>query len=239
MAEPSNNQPSTWKSRLDLVATILLIVVTLVVGGLALADRLTPEGARDVGVKPVLTSISMPLEDAPVKGSKNAKVALIVFSDFECPVCRRAAREIMPQIEAQYVNTGKVLFVWRHYPLERHLLARGAAESTECAARQARFWELHDWAFANQQQIRADRLREEAGRLGLDMAAFDKCVGGEASDRITADIALADQLGVSATPTWFIGTVESTGTVKLVDQITGVGPVEMYAKAIDRVARSR
>jgi protein-disulfide isomerase len=71
------------------------------------------------------------------------------------------------------------------------------------------------------------------------MPAFDKCVGGEAAEKINSDIALAEQLDVTGTPTWFIGTVEPNGTVKLIDRITGVGPADMYGKAIDRVARSR
>jgi protein-disulfide isomerase len=239
MNEPSINQSSKWKSRLELLATVLLVLVTLMVGAFALVDRVRPAPSRGAGVKPVLTSIPIPVADAPVKGSRNAKVALVLFSDFECPVCARAAREIMPRLESRYIDTGKVLLVWRHYPLPRHSSARGAAEAAECAGRQRKFWELHDWAFAHQQLLKSDRLRDAAARLALDMPAFDKCVGGEAAEKINSDIALAEQLDVTGTPTWFIGTVEPNGTVKLIDRITGVGPADMYGKAIDRVARSR
>ena len=167
MNEPSINQSSKWKSRLELLATVLLVLVTLMVGGFALENRVRPAPSREVGVKPVLTSIPIPVADAPVKGSRDAKVALVLFSDFECPVCRRAAREVMPQLEAQYIDTGRVLLVWRHYPLARHVSARGAAEAAECAGRQSNFWELHDWAFAHQQDLKSDRLRDAAERLGL------------------------------------------------------------------------
>lgn len=241
MTEPSVNKASGWKSRLDLIATILLVAVTLMVGALALADRNQPArgASREAGVKPVLTSVQVPLVGSQLRGSRDAKFALVIFSDFECPVCRRAAREVMPEIEDKYIKTGQVLLVWRHYPLERHLSARGAAEAAECAGRQSKFWELHDRAFANQNELKPEHLRVAAGELGLDMPKFDKCVAGEAVETVTRDIALAKQLDVSGTPTWFLGTIEQAGTVKLIDRITGVGPVELFGKAIDNVVRSR
>jgi len=213
------------------------------VGTFALLDRVRPAGSRarssQVGVKPVVPPIPMPLGDAPVKGSRGAKVALVLFSDFECPVCARAAQELMPQLVARYIDTGKALLVWRHYPLRIHASARRAAEAAQCAARQGRFWGLHDWAFAHQTELSPDRLRDAAGRLGLDVRAFDQCIGGEAAERITSDMALAKQLGVEGTPTWFFGTTEPNGTVTLVNRIVGLGPVDVYGEVIDRVVRSR
>lgn len=237
------NQSSKWKSRVELLSTILLVLVTLMVGGFALADRVRPGPSRgrsgEIGVKPVSPPISMTVADAPMKGDRRAKVALVVFSDFECPVCARAARELMPQIESRYVDTGKALLVWRHYPLPIHPSARGAAEAAQCADRQGKFWTLHDWAFAHQTELRSDRLRGAAERLGLDMRAFDACISGETAEKIASDVALANQLDVEGTPTWFFGTRESNGTVRLVKRITGLGPVEVYATTIDTVAQSR
>lgn len=238
MNERSINQSSDWKSRLDLIATLLLLLVTVMVGGFALMDRLRPAPSGKVGVKAVLPPIPMALADAPVKGSTRAKVALVLFCDFECPICARAA-ELMPQLVARYVDTGEMLLVWRHYPLPVHSSARGAAEAAECARRQSNFWGLHDWAFAHQQELTAERLRYAAQRLGLDMPAFDKCLGGEAAEKIRSDIALAKQLHVEGTPTWFFGTVEPHGTVTLVNQVTGLGPVDMYEVVIDRLVQSR
>lgn len=239
---PEPNITSSWKSRFELFATVLLVLVTLMIGGFALADRLRTvpslEPPRGVGVKPVLTSISIPVADAPVQGSRNAKVALVLFSDFECPVCARAAQEVLPQLKARYIDTGKVLLVWQHYPLPIHSSARGAAEAAECASRQGKFWEIHDWAFAHQQGLQSDRLREAAEGLGLDMRVFGRCTGGEAADRIARNMALAEQLDVSGTPTWFVGTVDAEGIVKPVDRITGLGPVDVYANAIDRITKA-
>jgi protein-disulfide isomerase len=125
MSDRSISQSTRWKSRLEWLATILLLLVTLMVGTFALLDRVRPAPSRarssQVGVKPVVPPIPMPLTDAPVKGSRGAKVALVLFSDFECPVCARAAQELMPQLVARYIDTGKALLVWRHYPLRIHI----------------------------------------------------------------------------------------------------------------------
>ncbi len=243
MNEPSINQSSKWKSRLELLATVLLVLVTLMVGGFELLDRVRPAPsrapARGGGAQAVVPPIRMPLADAPVKGSRGAKVALVLFSEFECPVCARAARDLLPLLVARYVDTGKVLLVWRHYPLPIHSSARGAAEAAECAGRQGEFWRLHDWAFAHQEELTPVRLRDAAERLGLDMPAFDKCMGGEAAETITSDIALANRLDVEGTPTWFLGTIEPDESVNLVNRIAGLGPVDVYERVIDRVVESR
>lgn len=240
MTEASNNQLPAWKSRLELLATILLIVVTLTVGGFALSDRLgsTPT-STEIGVQPVATPIPIPVGDTPVKGSRDARVALVLFSDFECPFCARTELEVMPQLKTKYIDTGKVLFVWRHLPLPIHASARATAEATECAGRQGKFWELHDWAFAHQRQLSSGRLRDAAQGLGVGMAAFEKCLDGEATDKITSDVALAKQLDVTGTPTWFIGSIEPNGTVVPVRKIVGLGPVDVYSKAIDKVLQSQ
>lgn len=243
MSEHHNSRTGKLKARFDLLATILLVVVTLMVGGFVLVDRVRPAPSRrpprGLGVKSVSPPVRVPLADAPVKGSSGARVALVLFSEFECPVCARAAFELMPRFVARYVDTGKVLLVWRHYPLPIHSSARRAAEAAECASRQGRFWELHDWAFAHQNELGGDGLMDAAESLGLDMAVFDRCIGGEADERIETDIALARQLDVEGTPTWFFGALEENYTVKLTSRISGVGPVEVYEQALDSVLQSR
>src|SRR6266849_1457871 len=91
----------------------------------------------------------------PFKGAANAKVALIEFSDFQCPFCGRYDKDTYPQLLKDYVDTGKVKYVWRDYPLDFHRNAEKAAEAARCAGEQGRFWEMHDRLFANQQTIAA------------------------------------------------------------------------------------
>ena len=83
--------------------------------------------------------------DGQIRGDKNAKVKFVEFSDFECIYCRQFFREAEPQIMKEYVDTGKVLFVFKNYPIFlAHPHAVKAAEAGECAAEQGKFWEMHD-----------------------------------------------------------------------------------------------
>ena len=207
------------------------------VGAFSILDRFRSEPSTQLGAKPVLTATPIPIGDAPTRGSRDARVALVVFSDLQCPVCARATQELLPGIQARYIDTGKVLLVWHHDPLQIHPAARGAAEAAECANRQGKFWDLHDWAFRHQDVL--PTIRNAAKDLGLDMPTFDRCVKGEGAARVSSDLALAEQLGVTGTPTWFVGTIESSGNIKPVDQIVGLGPIDVYSKVIDRLIESR
>jgi hypothetical protein len=131
----SNERRSPVAARLELSATILLIVVALLVGGLTVWDRVYPPAARAAPSEPPLPKDPVFIDGVPSRGDRNAKVALIEFSEFECPYCGKSAREVMPEIDRKYVTTGKVSLAWRHYPLPMHKQAQKAAEAAECAGR--------------------------------------------------------------------------------------------------------
>lgn len=86
----------------------------------------------------------------PEFGDKNAKVIIIEFSDFECPFCKRFFTDTFPQIKKEYIDTGKVVMYYRHYPLPIHPLAKPFAMASECANEQGKFWEFHDKIFQAQ-----------------------------------------------------------------------------------------
>ncbi len=131
----SNHAPSRLKERLELSATILLIAVTPLVGGIALSDRLLPQPTRAVRPEPPLLAVS-------IRGDTSARVALIEFSDFEGPYWAAFAREVLPEVDRQYLRTAKAILVWRHLPLGFHENALKAAEAPECAGRQGKSWAL-------------------------------------------------------------------------------------------------
>lgn len=90
--------------------------------------------------------------DDHVLGDMNAKVTLIEYSDFQCPFCDKFFRETYPLLKKEYVDTGKVRLVYRHFPLSFHPLAEPAARASECANEQGKFWEMHDGIFKLQGQ---------------------------------------------------------------------------------------
>jgi len=112
-----------------------------------------------------------------VRGSPNANVTMVIYSDFQCPVCGRFAREILPQIESNYVDTGKVKLIFKQFPITSiHNFAQKAAEASECAADQGKFWEYHDRLYQNQTELTISDLKQYASELELNTTLFDECL---------------------------------------------------------------
>src|SRR5262245_51573286 len=114
-------------------------------------------------------NVVLNVADASFKGEKNAKVTLVEYTDFQCPFCGKYVHETFPQIEEEYIKTGKLKYVRKDFPLESiHPNAFKAAEATRCAQEQGKGWEMHARLFNNQQQLAATNLPEHAQAVGLD-----------------------------------------------------------------------
>jgi Na+/H+ antiporter NhaA len=136
-----------------------------------------------------------------IRGPADAKVTLVEYGDFECPYCGRAEaviRELLAQV-------GDVRYVWRHLPLnDVHPSAQLASEAAEAAARQGKFWEMHD-ALLGQDDLRPTALLQTARELGLDTQRFMVDLREHTgAARVAEDVDSADLSGVSGTPTFFI-----------------------------------
>ena len=154
------------------------------------------------------------VEGKPIRGSAEAKVTIIEFSDFQCPFCKRGAETIEKVLE-KYPNDVKLVFM--HFPLQFHDWAKPAAVATVCATRQdpQSLWKLHDAFFANQGQVTAqnvvDKAKEFLGDTKIDMQQWQKCAKEEGSPEhqqavqaVEAEMALGSKLGVQGTPAFFI-----------------------------------
>lgn len=138
-----------------------------------------------------------------VRGPDDAPVTLVEYGDFECPHCGRAepiVRDLLAGFGAD------VRFVFRHLPLtDVHEHAQLAAESSEAAAAQDRFWEMHDLLFEHQDALELDDLVGYATELGLDVGRFtDELRGRRNALRVARDVQSAEQSGVIGTPTFFV-----------------------------------
>jgi len=151
-------------------------------------------------------------DDDPVKGDSNAPVTIIEFSDFECPFCARFFTDTLPQIQAKYIDTGKVKFVYRDFPLSIHDNAQKAAEAAECAYDQGKFWEYHDLLFENQRSLTITSLKSYASQLSLDQSTFDSCLdSGKNAQEVKDDFQAGVNAGVSGTPAFFVNGVSLSG----------------------------
>jgi len=164
------------------------------------------------------------VNDCPILGSSNATINVIEFSDYECRFCQAAEgnnqeaieslRKAYPEWSApipnvidQYVNTGKVKLIFRQYPL--HANSKVASLAAKCAQEQDKFWEYHKILFENYNAITIIDLKKYAVDLNLDLTQFNQCLDSKKyEESIQKDLNDGSGLGVSGTPTFFIGNEE-------------------------------
>ena len=175
-----------------------------------------------------------PLEFASMTalGAKTAPVVIMEFSDFHCPFCRRHATTVLPRLKRDYVETGKVLYVFRHFPLDTHPDAPAAGAAAACAGRQGKFWEMHDRLFATPSRAMAAEIGNAAQAAALDLAQFRACVDQDGPREVRADTALGQELGISGTPAFILGTNNSGTSMSPVTSISGADTYEAFARAI-------
>ena len=159
----------------------------------------------------VAVKADIKIGDDPVIGNKDAKVTIIEFSDYQCPFCQRFFEQTLPQIDQEYIKTGKVKLVYKDFPLNAiHPQAQKAAESANCALEQNKYWEYHDALFrrgsewsGNDKAV--DVFKSIAKDLKLDTKKFDSCLDtSKYAAEISKDTAEGSAAGVTGTPAFFI-----------------------------------
>jgi protein-disulfide isomerase len=174
-------------------------------------------------------------EGAPILGVESAPVIIIDFSDFQCPRCERYVQSTKPEIKKEYIETGNVTYVFKHFPW-RGTDSFSAALASECANEQGKFWEYHDVLFQNQQGVDSgwasrEKLKEFASAIGLDRQQFDSCLDSEKyKSNIDRDLALVEELGLDTTPSFLI--LNSDGTE--MEMLEGAHPFPSFKALIDK-----
>jgi len=172
------------------------------------------EANTPIGSINEITPLERANVDGTAMGDPAAPVRIDIYEDFQCPACARYSEAVENQVVTEYVNTGKVYYVFNHYPfLDDNSFTKESDQSANasmCAGEQGRFWDYHDMLYANQsgenQSAFSDRrLVAFAETLGLDMDAFNACFEeNRYQDEINEDIASGRALGVNSTPSVFV-----------------------------------
>lgn len=162
-----------------------------------------------------------------IRGNVNAKVTLLVYSDFECPFCGR----FVPSLEQAAKEYGdKIRIVFRHFPLSFHQQAMPAALASECASEQGKFWEFHDEMFKNQTSLSDKLYKDTATKLGLNMTKFNDCVSSaKYNTKIQNQMSGGSAAGVGGTPHTIVSGPKGTTPV------SGAQPFASLKAAIDSV----
>ena len=162
-----------------------------------------------------MADVVFDLGDNPTKGSSDAPLTLIEFTDYQCPFCARWTSQTLPQLTEEYVKTGKVRLALLDLPLESiHKQAFKAAEASHCAEEQGKFWEMHDRLFENHQALEPWSAHAEA--VGLDAAKFESCLAsGKYADAVRRDMAQAQRAGATGTPAFVLARTDATDKNKV------------------------
>jgi protein-disulfide isomerase len=156
-----------------------------------------------------------------LRGSADAKVAIVEYTDYWCSFCARFATTTMPAVVKKYVDTGKVRYYLKDFAAQR---GPKVAEAARCAGDQQKYWEMHDAMFANQRALEVPMLKQTARAMGLDSAAFDQCLdSGKYTAAVESGSALGNRMGVNSTPTLYVNGRPLIGAV----------PFENFKQIID------
>ncbi len=234
--EISKTAPKLNYAQLLLPGAILL--AALIISGTLLFTRSQSgvKGTAQVGGAPQEQGKPLDIKissDDHILGNKDAKVTIVEYADFRCPFCERFYTQAEKQIIADYVNTGKVRFIFRNYAfLGQESI--WASEAAECANEQGKYWEYYNWLFSKQapesdlNYYSKANLTKYAGQVGLNTVQFASCLNSDKyAKRVADDLDSGKAVSVTGTPTTFING----------QKIVGAQPYETFKQAIDALLK--
>jgi protein-disulfide isomerase len=184
----------------------------------------------------ILSMSSLINQGSPYQGSNSARVTVIDFSDLQCHLCARYVKNTEPKINETYIQTGKIVLVFKHLP-NRGFDSMPAALAAQCTQDQGKFWQFHNLLYEKQGPIDSgwankDNLKRLASQIsGLDMQKFDSCFDDQKyKSFVESDIALAHSLGFTETPSFIVSKSDGSNPQK----IEGPQPFPAFKAVIDK-----
>lgn len=187
--------------------------------------------------KPKLIPIPLVGNESMTLGKADATIAILEFSDYECPFCGKHYKNVFPKLRESYIDKGKVKYVMKDFPLDFHAHAKKASLAARCAGEQKQYWAMHDAIFEARGQASDELIASVAQQHKLDESALKKCLDDPAQlIKVQNDIALGSRLGVNGTPAFLIGRIKDK---QLVDyrRFDGMQSFETFVAAIDSLKK--
>ncbi|MDD5125541.1 DsbA family protein [Methylovulum sp.] len=187
--------------------------------------------------QPKLAAIDLAGSERMTLGKPGAAIAILEFSDYECPYCAKHYKNVLPKLRERYIDKGMVKYVMKDFPLDfhAHAHAKKASLSARCAGEQGHYWAMHKAIFEARGQV-TDQLTDSVIRQEkLDASVFKRCLDNPAQlAAIEQDRALGARVGISGTPAFLVGTVKGKQLINY-QRFDGVQSFETFADMIERV----
>ena len=214
-----------------LLGTALLLTALT---GCALSTKQDVETVSTVGGHGANPAVARPTATDPRSlGHDDAPIVIVEYSDYECPYCGRFHATVLPRLQSEYIDTGKVRLVFRDLPLAMHRESVPAAIAAHCAAEQGKYWAMNEALFANQRALGAELYERLAKTLNLDTAKFSSCVQSPLSRKtVQMDAQEAKRYGLNSTPSFILGRSDK-GRVEIHRTARGYVDFETFAREID------
>ena len=229
---------ATWKGRLDVVASVATICVCMGIAWTLLARR---SGTSEL--QGTLPREPINLQGAPTLGELGAPVALLVFTDYECPFCASFAVDILPELRRRYVEKKQLLVAVKGIQgSATHALAEVAERVGSCAEAEGKFWPYHDRVFELNGKLTAELIRKTAQAAGLRDDNIDRCMApkrGGPGGSFDANAAMAKSLRIHATPWFFIGRIDQNRHLRASQVLVGLRTLDEFIAAIDGALSKR
>ena len=206
----------------------------------ALMKQAQGQGAAQEPDVPGLIGATVPTAGEPILGSRSARITIMEVSDYQCPFCRKQALETLPRIDAEYIKTGKVQYMFVDYPIAQlHPTAARAHEAANCAAEQGKYWEFHRGLFSGPAAKDDASLLTVAKSAGLDAARLQSCLSsGRFTGPVQASVQRMEGLGIQGTPMMLIGLTPAPGEpMKVVKFVYGAQPFAAFKAALDELLK--
>lgn len=171
----------------------------------------------------------------PSLGQSDAPIVIVEFSDFQCPYCKRFLELSFPKLKQQYIDTGKVKYLVRNFPLSFHANAESAAIAAACADKQDSYWPMREQLFANITRLNPELYINSAKQQDLQLPDFEACLDDPAVKAgVMADLQYGQQYGVTGTPSFIIGRV-SNNRMQTPKLLVGAHPYEAFSAILDKL----
>jgi protein-disulfide isomerase len=179
----------------------------------------------------------MSLEGRPSLGRRDAPVAMVEFTDYQCPFCSRFHQQTFPALKRKYMDSGRVRYVVADLPLSIHPQAERGAQAAHCAGEQGRYFPMQEALFRHTATLGPEAMVKAAGEAGLAAEAFQACLAsGRHLEAIRASASLAAGLGIRGTPSFILGRIGADGELEGL-RLVGAQPLEAFEQRIEALLK--